>query len=127
MYLLDTNALIWWLIEPARIKPSVLEVLQRPETVVYFSQISLLEIQIKVSLGKLKLGFALENLPALGEESGLSFLPLSNAAIFTLPKLPLLHRDPFDRLLICESIQTGAALVTSDEIIHKYPVRTFWL
>ena len=54
-----------------------MDVLQRPETIVYFSQVSLLEIQIKVSLGKLKLDFPPETVPALSEDSGLVFLPLS--------------------------------------------------
>jgi PIN domain nuclease of toxin-antitoxin system len=52
--------------------------------------------------------------------------PLSNAAMFTLPKLPAVHRDPFDRLLVCEAIQLGVPLVTPDAIIRQYPVRVRW-
>jgi PIN domain nuclease of toxin-antitoxin system len=94
--------------------------------VVLYSQVSLLEIQIKVTLGKLQLDFPVATTPDLAEQSGLTRLPLSNAAIFTLPKLPAVHRDPFDRLLICEAIQEGVPLVTSDEIIRRYPVRVLW-
>lgn len=100
--------------------------LREPDAVVFFSQVSLLEIQIKATLGKLQLGFPITTIPDLADRSGLTALPLSNAAIFTLPKLPALHRDPFDRLLICEAIQEGVPLVTSDEIIRRYPIRVLW-
>jgi PIN domain nuclease of toxin-antitoxin system len=125
--LLDTSVLLWWLGEPTRIKPSLLDELKDPESVVWFSQVSLLEIQIKVGLGKLALDFPVEHIPDLAERSGLSALSLSNAAIFTLPKLPDVHRDPFDRLLICEAIQQGIPLVTPDETIRRYPVKVVWI
>jgi len=124
--LLDTSVLLWWLGEPSRIKPDLLDALKNEESVVWFSQVSLLEIQIKVSLGKLRLDFPVELVPDLADRSGLTALPLSNAAIFTLPKLPDVHRDPFDRLLICEAIQQGVPLVTPDQVIHRYPVKTLW-
>lgn len=124
--LLDTNVLLWWLGEPSRIKRELLEAMKDTESVILFSQVSLLEIQIKVGLGKLKLDFATERIPDLADRSGLAMLPLSNAAIFTLPKLPKLHRDPFDRLLICEAIQEGVPLVTPDTTIRNYPVRVLW-
>ena len=124
--LLDTSVLLWWLGDPARIKPSLLDELRDDEAVVYFSQVSLLEIQIKAMLGKLRLDFPVDHIPQLAERSGLTPLPLSNAAIFTLPKLPVIHRDPFDRLLICEAIQEGVPLITPDECIRRYPVKVRW-
>ena len=124
--LLDTSALLWWLGEPARFERSLLAELKDEESEVFFSQVSLLEIQIKVGLAKLRLDFPVERLPALATRSGLTALPLSNEAIFTLPKLPEVHRDPFDRLLICEAIQLGVPLVSPDSMIHRYPVRVLW-
>lgn len=124
--LLDTSVLLWWLGEPSRINRELLTELKDEESVVWYSQISLLEIQIKVGLGKLQLDFPVEHIPGLADRSGLTALPLSNAAIFTLPKLPDLHRDPFDRLLICEAIQQGVPLVTPDQVIHRYPVKVLW-
>lgn len=124
--LLDTSALLWWLGEPTRFAPSLLAELSDSESEVLFSQVSLLEIQIKVGIGKLRLDFPVEDIPDLAERSGLGALPLSNAAIFTLPKLPAVHRDPFDRLLVCEAIQQGIPLVTPDTQIRRYPVRVLW-
>ncbi len=124
--LFDTNVLLWWLGEPSRIKSALLAELRAPESVLFYSQVSLLEIQIKASLGKLRLGFSVERIPDLADQSGLTALPLSNAAIFMLPKLPDVHRDPFDRLLIAEAIQQGVPLVTPDETIRRYPVKILW-
>ncbi len=124
--LLDTSVLLWWLGDPDRIGEPLLEVLQDPETALLFSQVSLLEIQIKVGIGKLDLAFPVERIPELAEQSGLIPLALRNEAIFTLAKLPDLHRDPFDRLLICEAIQEGVPLVTPDAAIRRYPIKVLW-
>jgi len=124
--LLDTSVLLWWLSNTAAIPAPLLAELSEDESVVLFSQVSLLEIQIKVQIGKLRLDFPVEGIPARAEQSGLTPLDLSNAAIFTLSKLPAIHRDPFDRLLICEAIQQGVVLVTPDATIHRYPIRARW-
>jgi len=124
--LLDTSVLLWWLGEPGRIPTPLLHELKQPASVIWFSQISLLEIEIKVGIGKLKVDVPVERIPDLADESGLTALCLANAAIFTLSKLPDIHRDPFDRLLVCEAIQKGVPLVTPDETIRRYPVRVLW-
>ena len=125
--LLDTNVLLWWLAEPSRIPAGTMKILREPETVVLFSQVSLLEIQIKTALGKLKSDFPPAQIPLLADRSGLSPLILANEAIFMLSKLPLVHRDPFDRLLVCEAVVEGAELVTPDKTIQRYPVKVLWL
>jgi len=124
--LLDTSVLLWWLGDPGRIGPSLMRELKNDASILLFSQVSLLEIQIKVGLGKLQLDFPVEQIPELAERSGLTALSLDNAAIFTLSKLPAVHRDPFDRLLVCEAIQQGVPLITPDEVLHRYPVRILW-
>ncbi|HMP73982.1 MAG TPA: type II toxin-antitoxin system VapC family toxin [Kiritimatiellia bacterium] len=124
--LFDTNVLLWWLSDPKRIPEALMTQLKDDQSILYYSQISLLEIQFKLNLGKLDLSFPPNNLPELAEKSGLIEWPLTNQAIFTLAKLPSIHRDPFDRLLIAESIQGGLALITPDETIHRYPVKARW-
>ena len=124
--LLDTNALIWWLSDPTQIPSGLLEDMKAADAVLLYSQVSLLEIQITVSIAKVTLDFAAERIPMLADESGLTALSLSNDAIFTLPKLPNVHRDPFDRLLVCEAIQQGVPIISSDSVLHNYPVRVLW-
>jgi PIN domain nuclease of toxin-antitoxin system len=53
-------------------------------------------------------------------------LPLTNAAVLKLLELPPLHRDPFDRMLICQALDAGITLVTPDEQVQAYPVATLW-
>ena len=87
----------------------------------------LLEILIKHAAGRLEIEsgrvpverFLLDQREAHGIEP----LPLEEAAVLHLVKLPALHRDPFDRVLICQAIAHGLTLVTPDEAICKYPVR----
>ena len=85
----------------------------------------MLEIQIKYDLGKLKLPDTPQKfLPDLIQDSGLNFHTLENKAIFMLGKLPKLHRDPFDRLLIASALVKGWEIATVDRIIDQYPVQT---
>ena len=124
--LLDTNALLWSLSSPERLSNGARRSVERVETVVYFSQVSLLEIQIKLSVCKLRLEIDADQIPEIAESSGFVLMRLENGAIALLGKLPFLHRDPFDRLLICESIYAGAPLVTPDPMIRRYPVKVLW-
>jgi PIN domain nuclease of toxin-antitoxin system len=90
----------------------------------HLSQVSLLEIEIKYDLGKLELPETPQNfLPQLIEDSGLNFHSLENKAIFMLGKLPKLHRDPFDRLLIASALVNGWEIATVDPMFDQYPVQ----
>ena len=90
----------------------------------HLSQISVLEIQIKYDLGKLELPDTPQKfLPNLIRDSGLNFHTLENKAILMLGKLPQLHRDPFDRLLIASALVKGWEIATVDTIFDQYPVQ----
>jgi PIN domain nuclease of toxin-antitoxin system len=65
-------------------------------------------------------------LPSARALHKIASLGLNEDAIVQLPPLPLLHRDPFDRMLLCQAIEEGMAIVTPDEPIRRYPVRTIW-
>ena len=124
--LLDTNVLIWALSDPDKLSAEARTRIEDESEIVYFSQVSLLEIQIKCGIGKLSLDRDTDDLPKIAQQSGFAPLALANEAIFLLGKLPDIHRDPFDRLLICESINTSSPLVTPDATIKKYAVKTIW-
>ena len=90
-----------------------------------FHQVSTWEIQIKYSIGKLPLPSPPEQLiPKAIVESGFCYEKISDEAIFLLGKLPLIHRDPFDRLLVAHAITSGATLITTDQTLEKYPVKS---
>lgn len=117
--LLDTHALLWALTNPKELDPGAREMIVSPENLVYTSLSSLWELQIKESIGKLKLpGDFFEIL----EPSGFELLPILLAHLKTLRRLPLLHRDPFDRILVAQAQSEQLTLVTRDREIMQYQV-----
>lgn len=123
--LLDTCVALWFFEESPEMPRGLLAKLKSPAHQVYFSQVSTLEIQIKYTLGKLKLPDPPDVfVPETLQRHRLRKLPLTDACIFQLSKLPLLHRDPFDRLLIATAQTEGMTLVTPDRNIQAYPVKT---
>ena len=125
--LLDTCTLLWWFAGDDRIPPRVHERLSDPASEVLWSDVSALEIVIKQQLGKLTLAApASRLLPVLAEKHGFELLSLSSAHIFGLEKLPPVHHDPFDRLLIAQALAEKLVLVTPDRAIARYNVPLVW-
>ncbi len=85
------------------------------------------EIAVKHLLGTLRLPAApIDFVPSQRESHGIAALPLTEEDVLYLPKIPKLHRDPFDRMLVCQAIMNGLAILTPDELISQYPIRTLW-
>jgi PIN domain nuclease of toxin-antitoxin system len=118
--LLDTHVLIWALSTPERIKPKVQDLLTNVDNIVLVSVASLWELQIKKSLNKISLPN--DFIPQL-QENGFDLLDINYKHILTLFELPLIHRDPFDRMLIAQTIYEDLSLITSDSEIIKYDVQ----
>jgi len=122
--LLDTHVFLWSQFAPSKLTPKLAALFAAEEVCWHLSQISVLEIQIKYDLGKLELPDTPQKfLPNLIRDSGLNFHTLENKAIFMLSKLPQLHRDPFDRLLIASALVKGWEIATVDTIFDQYPVQ----
>jgi len=123
-YLLDTHCLIWFQENNPKIPEKVFDIIQNIENIIYFSQISLFEISIKQSLGKLpQFTVTVEDIYNQALLDGFTFLSIENSSIFNYCSIPLLneHRDPFDRLLISSAIQQEATLLSADEKFKLYP------
>ncbi len=121
-YLLDSHTFLWALLEQKKLSPKVLDVLQDIKHKVFISSVSFWEISLKFRLGKLNLaGVSPEELPALAQESGFDFLPLSpsEAAEYHLLEAEW-HRDPFDRMLIYQAITHNLILLSKDTTIRQY-------
>lgn len=126
-YLLDTCAALWLWGAPDRLSESVAEILRDGRNEILFSQVSTLEIQLKYGLGKLRLPKPPEQfVPEAVDRHLLLYEQIRDDAIFLLQKLPRLHDDPFDRLLITHALTSGSTLLTPDPLIHKYPVPVAW-
>ena len=122
--LLDTHIFLWSQFAPSNLSPKLAALFAAEDVCWHLSQISMLEIQIKYDLGKLELPDPPQKfLPNLIQDSGLNFHPLENKAIYMLGKLPQLHRDPFDRLLIASALVKGWEIATVDPVFDQYPVQ----
>jgi putative PIN family toxin of toxin-antitoxin system len=118
--LLDTNVVLWLLAGDSRITPSVLSQINTAKNA-YISTISLLEISIKVSVGKLKKPVHLLDLMT---DLGFEELPIDASTLVKLESLPLLHRDPFDRTIVAAAMSAKATLITGDKQLAAYGLKT---
>ena len=126
-YLLDTAALIYLMSQEESVPVPVLRELADPKSEVFYSQISIWEIQMKHQLGKLPMSDEpAVVLPRELPRYGFTQLDLTDAAIYGLSRLPPVHKDPFDRILIVQAKLTGSTLISPDKIFSQYPVTVRW-
>ncbi|MBN8766989.1 MAG: type II toxin-antitoxin system VapC family toxin [Thiobacillus sp.] len=118
--LLDTHVLLWGLDAPERLPREIVGQLESPETTVYFSAASIWEIAIKASLGKIDFPYSPEAIAQAARDTGFVELPVRAEHGAKVAQLPLHHRDPFDRLLIAQSLLLPARLLTADAALVPY-------
>jgi PIN domain nuclease of toxin-antitoxin system len=123
--LIDTHVLLWGLQDEAKLSRRVRVLL--PAAEVWISVASLWEIIAKVQVGKLILPSPVgDYLAAKLTANGVSVLSLSFDHVRRLEQLPLHHRDPFDRILIAQSLNESIPLVSADPQFEKYQVEIIW-
>ncbi len=123
--LLDTQIFLWALNQDERTPLAVRQALDDPGNTLYLSIASIWEAAIKVSIGKLSVpGGSIDSLLAFAEETGTTLLPIHPAHLRLIQGLPRFHRDPFDRLLICQAQVEDLRLVSVDPLIHQYMPNT---
>ena len=126
-YLLDTCTFLWIIAGAKDLSPNALQIFTNPTHEIMLSAVSVWEISVKHALGKLPLSTALDQfIVTHRERHGIIALPLDERAVLHLHKLPSFHRDPFDRMLMCQAIEHDCVLLTPDPLILQYPVRTQW-
>ena len=125
--LLDTCTFLWLVRGDRQLSEAATRLFQDPANEVFLSSVSAWEIAVKNSIGKLPLADApARYVPRERERHGIDPLPLAESETLMLDKLPPVHADPFDRLLVCQAIQHGLTLLTPDPLIHRYPVAVQW-
>ncbi|RZK22307.1 MAG: type II toxin-antitoxin system VapC family toxin [Hymenobacter sp.] len=130
-YLVDTHTLLWYSQQVSPLPASLLVALRELGATTYISRVSLLEITIKYSLGKLQLPDPLRSWLRKTTEVGFRMLEITDEHLVYMASLPLLpnHRDPFDRLLIAQALSEGLTLVSRDGKFAAYAgvgLRTQW-
>ena len=121
--LLDTHVFLWLISGDSRLSDSLRDSIRDLNNEVYLSVVSLWEATVKYQLGKLPLPQSPEvYLSTQRQHHQIASLSLDEASVTQLASLPLLHRDPCDRMLICQALAHGLVLVTVDAAISAYPV-----
>jgi len=126
-YLLDTHTFLWLAVEPQKLSPAVQEIVEQGDTELLLSAASGWEIALLVKLGRIELPKAPDIfIPSAMQTLQITPLPIGFASAIAAASLPLIHRDPFDRILAAEALRGNITLLSKDEIIAKYGVRMLW-
>lgn len=129
--LLDACSFLWLVGQSGHLSAGAARAIRSPDNECWLSAASSWEILVKHASGRLAIDLDLGESPeqflvVQRERHRIESLAVDESAVSQLPKLPALHRDPFDRLLVCQAIAHDLVIVTPDDAIRRYPVRTLW-
>ncbi|MGH7812997.1 MAG: type II toxin-antitoxin system VapC family toxin [Candidatus Binataceae bacterium] len=125
--LLDTCTFLWLVLESPQLSSGAEERFRDPDNETFLSAVSVWEIVLKYDLGRLPLPEKpLDLISRYRRQLQVESLPLKEAEVLGVSRLPAIHRDPFDRMLISQAIAEGMTILTPDEDIRRYPVMTTW-
>jgi PIN domain nuclease of toxin-antitoxin system len=124
--LLDTHALLWFDNDDVQLGRRAASAMGADDAVVHISTATIWELAIKASLGRLTLPLPVEDYIREKLIQGYRLLPIEWTHAAAVERLPLHHRDPFDRLLAAQALSEAMPLVTRDKVFKKYAVRTIW-
>ncbi len=120
-FLLDTHLLLWAAGQPERLPKPARKLIENPDNELYFSAASIWEIAIKSSLGREDFRADSRLIRRGLIDNSYHEIPISSEHAAGVQALPLVHKDPFDRLLIAQSISEGMPLLTVDPVLSQYP------
>lgn len=125
--LLDTHAFLWFIQDDRRLSKTAKSLIEAPSNVRFVSVVSLWEIALKMSVGKLTINgpfaeFILQQLTI----NQMTLLPIAITHLEKMIELPFHHRDPFDRLLIAQSMNDDLTLLSRDRAFEAYRVQRVW-
>lgn len=126
-FLLDTHALLWFLRGDERLSLRAREIIESMNNTRVLSDVSIWEMSIKQSLGKLKLAEPFESrLTQALHRNAIESLPIERSHLFRVSQLPFHHRDPFDRLIIATAMIENLPILTDDQRFAAYAVEVIW-
>ncbi|MDK9719031.1 MAG: type II toxin-antitoxin system VapC family toxin [Trichlorobacter sp.] len=126
-FLLDTHTFLWWVDGSPALSDEASKVIRNPRNDCFLSMASCWEMAIKSSIGKLTLVMSVERFVAEQiAEDGFVLLPIEFRHVCKVESLPFYHRDPFDRLLVAQSITEKMAIISADTTLDQYGVRRIW-
>jgi PIN domain nuclease of toxin-antitoxin system len=124
--LLDTHVFLWFISADGKLPSNWRDAIRDPENQVYLSVVSLWETIIKNAIGKLPLPERPETyIPKHRARHQIESFPLDERSVSHLADLPAIHKDPFDRMLVCQAIEHDLTVMTVDEVFERYPAQVF--
>ena len=124
--LLDTHSLIWFLNGDEKLSDKARYAIEDPSNSKIVSIASIWEIAIKISLDKFKFQKGFKHFLDMVDDNGFEILPISFEHAIELSTLEFIHRDPFDRLLVAQCLAEKLTILTKDDNIRRYPIKTIW-
>jgi PIN domain nuclease of toxin-antitoxin system len=125
-YLLDSCTFLWLVSRPALLSPEATSAILDPGSELLLSPCSVWELLVKRQKGTIEFDGLMETLNEQITENHLQILALDLHHCIRVQYLPSIHKDPFDRILICQALAEGATILTPDHLIRQYPVPTLW-
>ena len=125
-YLLDTHVAIWFFNGNESLSQTTNSIIRDLSNDVFISIASAWELSIKIGIGKLDFAGKAAGFVRLAEENKISLIPITTSHLTVLETLPMIHRDPFDRLLVATAIAEQMTLITADANIARYDVPHIW-
>ena len=126
MYLLDTNALLYFLYDSGKLSKKASDIIYHNDEKINVSIVSMWEIAIKSSIGKLEIKSSISKIAETCEKEQFDILPIKPFHLDEIGRLPAIHGDPFDRLIISKAISENLIIITKDGTIPMYNVKVLW-
>ena len=125
--LLDTHAFLWFVTEDPKLSAAAQRMIAAGSNEPLLSAACVWEIVIKVSIGRLPIPGPLDSfIPEQLSTNRIALLPIELKHLLEIARLPLHHRDPFDRLLIAQAVVEGIPIVSADPAFDRYPIERIW-
>lgn len=126
MYLLDTNALLYFLYDSTKLSEKASDIIYRNNEKIHVSIASFWEIAIKSSIGKLVIKSSISKIAETCEKEQLDILSIKPLHLDNIRHLPQIHGNPFDRLIISQAMTENFVIITKDGTIPQYDIKTIW-
>jgi PIN domain nuclease of toxin-antitoxin system len=125
-YLLDTCTVIWFMSYPEKLPPQIDKIISTEKKNIYVSAITAVEIAIKLSNGKLDISVDTVGFLEYIRKAKFNIIDFKAPYAEILEKLPFIHKEPFDRMIIATAKYENMTILTADTKIHQYDVKTLW-
>jgi PIN domain nuclease of toxin-antitoxin system len=125
-YLWDTHTFLWWVAGSSSLSARAREVIEHDDHEPYMSMVSLWEISIKTSLGKLDIAGEYRTVIDDVNENGIQLLPITFPHTLSQHQLPFHHRDPFDRMIIAQAMVEQMPVISADRQFDPYAIERIW-